>query len=139
MAFIFLTFWESFEDTLIFYFALSLCTMNFSFLSLLESILWIHPRHYPKLYRSYVLINISEIIKVGVVTIDVSSIGIKFENFMQAGCRDLGSHCGGTVYYQKPIILPNLALFFGTFLELPALPSIIFGWSFEHIAQQSFS
>ena len=33
----------------------------------------------------------SEVIKVRVVTIDVSSIGIKFENFMQAGCRDLGS------------------------------------------------
>ena len=31
------------------------------------------------------------------MTIDVSSIGIKFENFMQAGCRDLGSHRGGTV------------------------------------------
>ena len=30
----------------------------------------------------------TEIIKVGVVTIDVQSIGIKFENFMQAGCRD---------------------------------------------------
>ena len=35
----------------------------------------------------------TEMIKVGVVTIDVSSIGIKFENFMQAGCRDQGSHC----------------------------------------------
>ena len=32
------------------------------------------------------------IIKVGVVTIGVSSIGIKYENFMHAGCRDLGSH-----------------------------------------------
>ena len=31
----------------------------------------------------------AEIIKMGVVTIGVSSIGIKFENFMQAGCRDL--------------------------------------------------
>ena len=29
----------------------------------------------------------SEVIKVEVVTIDMSSIGIKFENFMQAGCR----------------------------------------------------
>ena len=39
-----------------------------------------------------------EVIKVRVVTIDVSSIGIKFENFMQAGCRDLGSHRGCTMY-----------------------------------------
>ena len=56
--------------------------------------------------------------------IDVSSIGTKFENFVHAGCRVLGSHCGRAVYYQKPIILPNLVLFFGTFLELPVLPSI---------------
>ena len=32
------------------------------------------------------------IINVGVVTIDVSNIGIKFEEFMQAGCRDQGSY-----------------------------------------------
>ena len=32
----------------------------------------------------------SAMIKVGVVTIDMSSIGIKFENFMQAGCMDQG-------------------------------------------------
>ena len=69
----------------------------------------------------------TEIIKVGVVTIEVSSIGIKFENFMQAGCRDFGSHPSRTVYCRKPIILPELVLFFGTFLELPVLPSIICG------------
>ena len=28
------------------------------------------------------------------MTIDVSSIGIKFENFMQAGCRDQGLYLG---------------------------------------------
>ena len=33
----------------------------------------------------------SEIIKVVVVPIDMSSIGIKFEEFMQAGCRDQGA------------------------------------------------
>ena len=55
---------------------------------------------------------------------DMMSIGIKFENFIQAGCRDQGSHRGRTVYCQKPIILPKLVLFFGTFLELPVLPSI---------------
>ena len=68
-----------------------------------------------------------EVIKVRVVTIDVLSIGIKFQNFMQAGCRDLGSHCRRTVYCRKPIILPKLVLFFGTFLELPVLPSFICG------------
>ena len=61
------------------------------------------------------------------MTTDVLSIGIKFENFMQAGCRDLGSHHGRTVYCRKPIILPKQVLFFGTFLELPVLPSIICG------------
>ena len=59
------------------------------------------------------------------MTIDVLSIGIKFENFMQAGCKDLGLHRGRTVYCRKPIILPNLVLFLGTFLELQVLPSII--------------
>ena len=68
--------------------------------------------------------NISEIIKVEVVTIDVSSIGTKFEKFVQAGCRDLDSHRSCNVYCQKPIILLNLVLFFGTFLEVPVLPSI---------------
>ena len=66
----------------------------------------------------------SELIKDGVVKVDVSSIGTKFENFVQAGCRDLGSHRSRNVYCRKPIILPNLVLFFGTFLELPVLPSI---------------
>ena len=61
-------------------------------------------------------------IKVGVVTINVIGIGIKFEKFMQAGCRDSGL---STMYCQKPIILPKLVLFFWTFLELPILPSII--------------
>ena len=70
-------------------------------------------------------IQIPEMIKVGVVTIDMSIISTKFENFVLAGCRDLGWHCGRTVYCQKPIILPKLVLFFGTFLELPVLPSII--------------
>ena len=60
------------------------------------------------------------------MTIDVLSIGIKFENFMQAGCRDQGLHRGHTVYCRKPIILSKLELFFGTFLELPVLPSIFF-------------
>ena len=41
---------------------------------------------------------LTEIIKVGVVTIDMSSIDIKFENFMQAGCRDQGLHREHTVY-----------------------------------------
>ena len=67
-----------------------------------------------------------EIIKVGIVTINVLSIGIKFENFMQAGCRD---QSGCTVYCQKPIILPKLVLFFETSLELPVLPSFICGKS----------
>ena len=67
----------------------------------------------------------SEIIKVGVVTIDVSSIGTKIENFVQAGCMDLGSHRGRTVYCRKPIFLPEVVLFFGKFLELPVPPSII--------------
>ena len=39
-----------------------------------------------------------ELIKDGVVKIDVSSIGTKFENFVQAGCRDIGSHRGHTGY-----------------------------------------
>ena len=57
--------------------------------------------------------------------VDVSSIGTKFENFVQADCRDLGSQCGHTVNCLKPIILPKLVLFFENFLELPVLPSII--------------
>ena len=68
-------------------------------------------------------------IKVGVVTIDVSSIGTKFENFVQAGCKDLGSQRGRIVYWQKPINMPELVLNFGTFLELPVLPSIICGFT----------
>ena len=68
-----------------------------------------------------------ELIKDGVVKVDVSSIGTKFENFVQAGCRDLGSHRSRNVYCRKPIILPNLVLFFGAFLELPVLPSITCG------------
>ena len=56
--------------------------------------------------------------------VDVSSIGKKFENFVQAGCWDLGLHRSRNVHCRKPIILPNLVLFFGTFLELPVLPSI---------------
>ena len=69
----------------------------------------------------------SEIMKVGNVTIDVSRIFIMFENFMQAGCMDLGSHRRRNVYCQEPIILPKLVLFLGTFLELPVLPSITCG------------
>jgi len=46
-------------------------------------------------YCSFV--KYSEIMKVGVVTIDVSNFGIKIEKFMQAGCRDKGSHCGRTM------------------------------------------
>ena len=45
-----------------------------------------------------------EIVKVGVVTIDVLSIGIKFENFKQAGCRDLGLQpCTA----ESPLFCPN--------------------------------
>ena len=58
------------------------------------------------------------------MTTDVSSIGTKFENFVQAGCRDHGSN-HDCLYCQKPIILPKLVIFFGTFLELPVLPPII--------------
>ena len=43
--------------------------------------------------------------------VDVSSIGTKFENFVQAGCRDLGSHRSRNMYCRKHIILPNLVLF----------------------------
>ena len=57
-----------------------------------------------------------EIVKVGVVKIDMSSIGTKFENFVQAGCRDLDSHRSRNMNFGKPIILPNLVLFFGMFL-----------------------
>ena len=39
---------------------------------------------------------------VGVVTIDVSSIGIKFENFMQAGCRDQGVYFAPWAYHVLP-------------------------------------
>ena len=76
--------------------------------------------------------NLPETIKVGVVTINMLSIGTKFENFVQAGSRDLGSHrgqCGRTVYCRKPIILPKLVLFFGKVLELPVLRSIICVWT----------
>ena len=66
-----------------------------------------------------------EIINVGVVTIDLLSIGIKFKNSMQVGFRDQGLHRRRTVYCQNPISLPKLVLFFGTFLELLVLPSII--------------
>ena len=66
-----------------------------------------------------------------VLTIDMLHIGIKFENFMQAGCRDQGLHRGRTVYCQKPISLPKLVLFSGTFSELPVLSSIIYGFKFN--------
>ena len=47
---------------------------------------------------------IADIMKVGVMAIDVLSIGIKFENFMQAGCRDLGSQpCTA----KSPLFCPN--------------------------------
>ena len=75
--------------------------------------------------------------------VDVSSIGTKFENFVQSGCRDLGSHHSRNVYCRKPIILPNPGLFFGTFLELPVLSSIIcdcnkeIGWSFALQTQKA--
>ena len=49
----------------------------------------------------------AEIIKVGVVTIDMLSIGIKFENFMQAGFRDQGLHCGRTCTTESPLFCPN--------------------------------
>jgi len=77
---------------------------------------------------SEVIILKPELIKDGVVKVDASSIGTKFENFVQSGCRDLGSHRSRNVYCRKPIILPNLVLFFGTFLELPVLPSITCGF-----------
>ena len=63
--------------------------------------------------------------------VDVSIIGRKFENFVQAGCRDSGSHRSRNVYCLKPIILPNLVLFLGTFSELPVVPSIICGPAME--------
>ena len=70
-------------------------------------------------------IAVPELIKVGVVKVDVSSIGTNFENFVQAGCRDQGLHRELTMYCQKPIILPKLVLFLGTILGLTVLPSII--------------
>ena len=42
-----------------------------------------------------------EILKLGVVKIDMPSIGTKFENFVQAGCRDLGLHCECTIALPK--------------------------------------
>ena len=78
------------------------------------------------MYVKFMVVGDPEIIKMGVVKIDVSSICIKFENFMQAGCRDQGLHHERTVYCRKPIILPKLVLIFGTYLEFPVvLPSII--------------
>ena len=74
-----------------------------------------------------------ELIKDGVVKVDVSSIGTKFEGFVQAGCRDLGSHRSRNVYCRKPIILPNLVLFFGTILELPLLPSFTCGSTLTNV------
>ena len=56
------------------------------------------------------------------MTIDVSSIGIKFKNFMQAGCRDLGLYLGRTLYCRKPIILPKLVLFFWNILRITSTP-----------------
>ena len=56
------------------------------------------------------------------------SIGTKFENFVQAGCRDSGSHHSRNVYCRKPIILPNLVLFFGTFLELSTSTPFHYLW-----------
>ena len=41
--------------------------------------------------------NMKHPVKDGVVKVDVSSIGTKFENFVQAGCRELGLHHGRTV------------------------------------------
>ena len=58
--------------------------------------------------------------------IDMSSIGTKFENFVQAGCRDFwfapwANHVLLTAHYSSQVVF-----FLGTFLELPVLPSIIF-------------
>ena len=64
----------------------------------------------------------SELIKDGVVKVDVSSIGTKFENFVQAGCRDLGLHRSRNVYCRKPIILPNLVLFFQNVFRITSTP-----------------
>ena len=47
------------------------------------------------------MMSLSELIKNGVVKVDVSSIGTRFENFVQAGCRDLGLHCGCTIALPK--------------------------------------
>ena len=60
--------------------------------------------------------------EVGVVTIDVLSIGIKFENFVQAGCRDLGSHHGCTMYCRKPIIMPKLVTLFWNIFRIANTP-----------------
>ena len=48
-----------------------------------------------------------EMIKVGVVTINVSSIGIKFENFMQAGCRIKVCTVGAPCTAGSPLFCPN--------------------------------
>ena len=61
------------------------------------------------------------------MTIDASSIGIKFENFMQAGCKDQGLRRGRTVYCQKPIILPKTGILFWNIFRIANIPYIICG------------
>ena len=61
------------------------------------------------------------------MTIDVSSIGIKFENFMQAGCRNLGSQ---SCTAESPLFCPNWYSFLEHFYNCHAvLPSIICDWN----------
>ena len=49
----------------------------------------------------------AEIIKVGVVTIDVSSIGIKFENFMRKAARIKVPIVGALCTTESPLFWPN--------------------------------
>ena len=54
------------------------------------------------------LIFQSEVIKVRVVTIDVSSIGIKFENFMQVGAAGIKVHTlGAPCTAKSQLVYPN--------------------------------
>ena len=66
-------------------------------------------KHFTREIRLIIVVSkvrTAEVIKKGVLPIDVSSICIKFENFMQVGCRDQGQHFKCTKYCRKPIILP---------------------------------
>ena len=72
-----------------------------------------------------------KMIKVSVVTIDLLSIGTKFEfsNFVQAGWRD--SCLLQCILPKAHYSAQTAVLFFWTFLELPIPPSIICGFDFK--------